>query len=35
MGQKADDILQSFRLSEEDKKYLTIKEKFEAYFIKH
>ena len=35
MGQKADDILQSFRLSEEDeKKYSTVKAKFEAYFIK-
>ena len=34
MGQKADDILQSFKLSVEDKKtYETVKEKFEGYFI--
>ena len=35
MGAKADDILQSFRLSADDeKKYETVKNKFKAYFIK-
>lgn len=35
MGDKADDILQSFNLSEEDsKKYKTVKEKFENHFVK-
>ena len=35
MGDKADDILQSFNLSEEDaKKYKTVKEKFEKHFVK-
>jgi len=35
MGNKVDDILQSFRLTEEDsKKYKTVKEKFDSYFIK-
>lgn len=34
MGQKADDILQSFRLTaEQEKKYQTVKEKFDGYFI--
>ena len=34
MGQKADDILQSFGLSEEEeKKYKTMKDKFDGYFI--
>ena len=34
MGQKADDILQSSGLSEEEeKKYNMVKEKFEGYFI--
>ena len=35
MGTEADDILHSFHLSQEDaKKYNTVKEKFEAYFVK-
>ena len=34
MGTEADDILHSFHLSQEDaKKYNTVKEKFEAYFV--
>ena len=34
MGDKADDILQSFNLSEEDlKSYKTVKEKFDVHFI--
>ena len=34
MGQKADDILQSLQLSADDeKKYDTLKEKFESCFI--
>ena len=33
MGQKADDILQSFGLSEEEKKYKTVRDKFDGYFI--
>ena len=36
MGDKADDILQSFNLTEADrKKYSTMKDKFERYFVKH
>ena len=35
MGDKADDILQFFRLTDEDsKKYKTVKEKFDSYFVK-
>ena len=35
MGDEADDILISFKLSEEDrKKYEVVKEKFTSYFIK-
>ena len=35
MGDAADDILQSFALSEDDqKKYDTVKEKFDTYFTK-
>ena len=35
MGDKADDILKSFHLSEGDsKKYKTVKEKFDRYFIR-
>ena len=35
MGDEADDILRSFRLSDEDKKkYAVVKEKFEVHFIK-
>ena len=35
MGAKAEDIFQSFGLSEEDsKKYSTVKAKFESHFIK-
>ena len=35
MGDKADDVLQSFNLSEEDsKKYKTVKDKFDAHFVK-
>ena len=35
MGDKADDILASFALSDEDrKKYSTVKEKFDRYFVK-
>ena len=35
MGDKADDILQSFNLTEADqKKYSTVKDKFERYFVK-
>ena len=34
MGQKADNILQSFRLSADDEKsYETVKQKFEGYFV--
>ena len=35
MGDKADDILQSFTLSDEDlKKYDTVKQKFDSHFVK-
>ena len=35
MGDKADDILRSFKLSDEDaKKYSMVKAKFEDHFIK-
>jgi len=35
MGNQADDILRSFRLSAEDsKKYATIKEEFESHIVK-
>ena len=35
MGDEADDILRSFHLSESDsKKYKTVKEKFDGYFIR-
>lgn len=35
MGDKAEDLLQSFNLEGDDaKKYLTVKEKFESYFVK-
>jgi len=35
MGDKADDIFQSFKLSEEDlKKYNTVKQKFDSHFVK-
>lgn len=35
MGDQADDILRSFKLSEADgKKYTVVKEKFEAHFVK-
>ena len=35
MGDKADNILQSFNLSEEDvKKYSTVEDKFDAHFVK-
>ena len=35
MGDEADDILKSFHLSESDsKKYNTVKEKFDEYFIR-
>ena len=35
MGDRADDILRSFRLTEEESKtYKTVKEKFDSYFIK-
>ena len=35
MGDKADDILKSFRLSEDDlKKYDTVKGKFDGHFVK-
>ena len=35
MGDKADDILRSFKLSEEDKnKYSVVKDKFEKHFVK-
>ena len=35
MGDKADDILQSFNLPEADsKKYKTVKTRFEAHFVK-
>lgn len=35
MGDNADDILQSFELSEDDKKvYKTVKGKFDSYFVK-
>ena len=35
MGDKANDFLSSFRLSDEDqKKYSTVKEKFDSYFVK-
>ena len=36
MGDEADDILCSFRLSEEDaKSYDTVKSKFDGHFVKH
>ena len=36
MGAKAEDIFQSFGLSEDDSKnYSTVKTKFESHFIKH
>ena len=31
MGQKADDVVQSLGLSEEVKKYKTVKDKFDGY----
>ena len=35
MGDKVDDILRSFRLTDEDsKKYKIVKEKFDSYFVK-
>ena len=35
MGDKADDILSSFGLSEDDqKKYAVVKDKFESHFVK-
>ena len=35
MGDKADDIFQSFELSDEQKKdYTVVKQKFDSYFIK-
>ena len=35
MGQEADDIFHSFNLSDEDqKKYHTVKQKFDSHFIK-
>ena len=35
MGDQANDILHSFNLSEEDeKKYTTVKDKFDSHFIK-
>lgn len=35
MGDKAEDLLQSFNLTEDDsKKYLTVRGKFESYFVK-
>ena len=35
MGDRADDILELFNLSEADvKKYKTAKEKFESHFVK-
>ena len=35
MGDEADDILSSFELSEEDrKKYETVRDRFESYFVK-
>ena len=35
MGDKADDILQSFNLSEDDlKSYKTVKDRFDTHFIK-
>ena len=35
MGEKVDDILQTFNLTEEDtKKYKTVKDKFGAHFVK-
>ena len=35
MGDKAEDLLQSFNLTEADtKKYLVVREKFESYFVK-
>ena len=35
MGDKAEDLLQSFNLSDDNaKKYKTVKEKFESYFVK-
>jgi len=35
MGDRVDDILHSFRLTEEESKvYKTVKEKFDSYFIK-
>ena len=34
MGDKGDDILQSFSLSEADKKYNIVKEKIDSHFVK-
>ena len=35
MGDRADDILRSFKLSEEDsKKYEVVKNKFDSHFVK-
>ena len=34
MGEEADDILNSFRLSNNRKKYNTVSNKSEAYFVK-
>ena len=34
MGDKADDLLSSFGLSDDDEKYATVKEKFDDYFVK-
>ena len=35
MGDKAEDLLQSFKLKDEEtKRYQTVKGKFEGYFIK-
>ena len=33
MGDEADDTLSSFDMSEEDKKYEMVREKFENYFV--
>ena len=35
MGEQAEDILQSFRLTEEDRKsYTTVRDKFQSFFVK-
>ena len=35
MGEKADDIIDSFRLSDDNQKlYATVRDKFETYFVK-